>query len=65
MRKFFRQLQDTLFPMPSPEVLAVQQLEDARRQLLAARAEREYVCAIERMYEERVGRLTDTVGSFQ
>ena len=61
--KVFDSLFNFLFPVPSAEVMAVQQLEEARRELLKARAEREYVTAIERMYEERVTRLTETVGS--
>lgn len=61
--KMFDTLFNFFFPVPSPEVMAVQQLEEARRELLKARAEREYVTAIEGMYEERVARLTETVGS--
>lgn len=50
-----------IFQPPSAEVMALRQLEDAKRYLLKAHAYREEAEATVQMYEERITRLTLTV----
>lgn len=54
---------DTLnmFKKPSADVLAVMELEEAKRQLLAAQSGLEYAKAMVAYNEERVTRLTRRV----
>lgn len=51
-----------VFRAPSADVLAVQELEDARRQLLSALSAKEYSTALVMYHSDRVTRLTKTVG---
>lgn len=50
-----------MFSPPPAEVLAVRQLEDAKRMLLEAHAYREEAEAMVQKYQERIARLTATV----
>lgn len=50
-----------MFSPPPAEVLAVRQLEDAKRMLLEAHAYREEAMAMVAKYEDRIKRLTVTV----
>lgn len=50
-----------VFRAPSADVLAVQELEDARRQLLSALSAKEYAAALVMYQSDRVARLTETV----
>ena len=52
-----KRLQD-LFKKPSADVLAVQELEEAKRQLLLAQSGLDYALAMVRYNDERVKRLT-------
>ena len=51
-----------VFRSPSADVLAVQELEDARRSLLSALSAKEYATALVCYHTDRVTRLTKTVG---
>lgn len=50
---------DYYFPKPSPRALAVQELEDAQRELLQAQSGKEYSMSIEAYNAARVARLTE------
>ena len=52
-----------VFRTPSADVLAVQELEDARRQLLSALSAKEYASALVTYHSDRVIRLTKTVNA--
>ena len=52
-----------VFRTPTADVLAVQELEDARRQLLSALSAKEYASALVTYHSDRVVRLTETVKS--
>ena len=54
-----------VFRTPSADVLAVQELEDARRQLLSALSAKEYATALVCYHSDRVTRLTKTVKGAQ
>lgn len=58
----FKQLM-AMFHVPSPELLAQEELEDARRELLVALSAQEYAKAQVQYNTERVDRLTKTVGA--
>lgn len=55
-----KQLQD-MFKKPSADVLAVQELEEAKRQLLMAQSGLDYALAMVKYNEDRVRRLTQRV----
>ena len=55
-----KQLQD-MFKKPSADVLAVQELEEAKRQLLMAQSGLDYALAMVKYNEDRVRRLTARV----
>lgn len=46
-----------LYATPSPETLALRELEEARRQLLEAQSTREYAESMCRYHEVRIKRL--------
>jgi hypothetical protein len=50
-------LWDMVFPMPTPKKLAMQELQEAHRQLLLYQSQREYAAAMVRFNEDRVARL--------
>jgi len=52
-----------VFSPPSADVLAMEELEDARRSLLGALSAREYASAMCAYHTDRVGRLTKTVNA--
>ena len=51
-----------VFKAPSAEVMAIQELEHARRSLLAALSAKAYATAIVDYQTSQVARLTKTVG---
>lgn len=48
----------SIFSAPSPETLALRELEDARRKLLEAQSAREFADSMCRYHEARIARLT-------
>lgn len=54
IRNFF----NAAFAKPSAELLAMQELEDAKRELLEAQTGRDYAMAIVAYNEQRIERLT-------
>lgn len=60
-------LQDLMrvFKTPSADVLAVQELEDARRMLLQCLSAQEYYTSQVQYQKSRVARLTKTVSEVQ
>lgn len=52
---------NSMFRKPSAASMAVAELEDARRQLLTAAANREYYSSMESMLTRRIERLTALV----
>ena len=50
-----------VFHAPTPETMAVQELQDARRALLQAYSAQEYATALVQFNQDRVSRLSMTV----
>lgn len=48
---------DRIFPLPTPQELAMQELQEAKRQLLLAQSAKEHAAAMAQYNEERVARL--------
>jgi hypothetical protein len=51
-----------MFRMPSPEVCALRELEDAKRQLLVALSTSEYATKMAQYHQGRVVRLSRSLG---
>jgi hypothetical protein len=47
-----------LFAAPSPEMMALRELEDAKRSLLTAQTSREYAESLVKFREQQIKRLT-------
>lgn len=60
--KFIKDIQE-MFRVPSAEVLAVRELEEAKRDLLNAQSAKEYATAMCVRYESTILRLTKYVRS--
>lgn len=54
-----------LWQLPSPESLALRELEDARRKLLEAQTTREYATAMCAFRESQIRRLTAFIREIQ
>lgn len=57
MMKFFKSINP--FTKPSPEMMAVRELEEARRSLLEAQTAKEYAASIEQYNKARITRLQE------
>lgn len=59
MLKLFVTYAKSVFATPSAEMLALRELEDARRKLLEAQSGREYANSMCQYHEARIKRLTN------
>jgi hypothetical protein len=55
----------SLFRQPSPEVLAAKELDEARRELLAAQSAAEYADAMCVYHQARIERLRDILAGVE